>query len=263
MIFDFHTHCFPDKIAAGAVGKLSAVCGQVPLTNGTFGDLREKMAGWSIDGFCCLNIATAPTQQKNVNRFAQEQSAHPMVFGLGSVHPDAPDALTELREIKATGLPGVKLHPDYQGVFADDEKLFPIYEACAALGLFCVFHAGFDPLSPDLIHVTPDRAKRVLQNFPALTVILAHMGGFACWEEVELSLAGERVYLDTSLSPGNLDPALAARIIQKHGAEQVLFGSDCPWGNPADTVRYVETLPLTAAEKDLIFYQNAQRLLGW
>lgn len=50
-----------------------------------------------------MNIATKPTQQTVVNNWAASID-DPTIYGFGSVHPDAPDALDELQRIKELGL---------------------------------------------------------------------------------------------------------------------------------------------------------------
>ena len=52
------------------------------------------------------------------------------------------DALTELERLKENGIKGVKLHPDYQDFYADDEKMLPIYEKIGSLNMITVFHCG-------------------------------------------------------------------------------------------------------------------------
>ena len=54
---------------------------------------------------------------------------------------------------------------------------------------------------------------------------------------------------------------MAEKIISKHGAEKILFASDCPWDNPADTLRFVDSLAISEHAKQLIFSDNARRLL--
>ncbi len=275
MLIDFHTHCFPPKVAEKAIPHLASICGQTPLTDGTFDDTREKMKGWRVDKFLALNIATAPKQQTNVNNFAASLDKTPDSNGdhvchgdhvcraLGSIHAAAPDALEELQRVKSLGLPGVKLHPDYQGVEMDDKTLLEIYDLCSQWGMFCVFHAGFDPVSPDTTRVFPQKALEIHKKFPRLKMVLAHMGSFARWGEVEELLAGTDVYFDTSLASAHMDLQQALRIIRKHGADRILFGSDCPWGSPGEGFRYIDALPLTTAEKDRIFSENAMELLQW
>lgn len=263
MLIDFHTHCFPPKVAEKAIPHLAAICGQTPLTDGTFDDTREKMKGWGVDKFLALNIATAPKQQTNVNNFAASMDKEPAVRALGSVHAAAPDALEELERIKSLGLPGIKLHPDYQEVEMDDKTLLEVYDLCSQWDMFCVFHAGFDPVSPDVTRVVPQKALQIHKKFPRLKMVLAHMGGFARWGEVEELLAGTNIFFDTSLASAHMEPEQALRIIRKHGADRILFGSDCPWGSPAEGFCYIDALPLTSAEKDRIFAGNALELLQW
>jgi predicted TIM-barrel fold metal-dependent hydrolase len=51
-------------------------------------------------------------------------------------------------------------------------------------------------------------------------------------------------------------------MIRRHGAENVLFGTDSPWKKADDEIGRISSLPLSAAEIDLIMSQNAIRLLG-
>ena len=55
MLIDFHTHAFPERIAARAVGSLAEGSGgMVPQTEGTLASLKEQMDkdGW-IFPWCC------------------------------------------------------------------------------------------------------------------------------------------------------------------------------------------------------------------
>ena len=145
MLIDFHTHCFPDKIADRAIEKLSFASGNLePHHNGSLSGLRQTMKDGNVDISVVLNIATNPHQQKSVNDFAAQINDGKTIFSFGSVHPDAPDALCELERIKELGLKGVKFHPEYQGFEVDDEKMKPIYKKVSQLGLIAVFHAGQD-----------------------------------------------------------------------------------------------------------------------
>ncbi len=48
-----------------------------------------------------------------------------------------------------------------------------------------MLHAGTDIGLPPPVHCTPERLARLLDATPGLTVIAAHMGGYACWDDVE------------------------------------------------------------------------------
>ncbi len=262
MIIDFHTHAFNEKIADKAISKLEGIIGYKAFTKGTVKDNSEKFENWGISKAVLHSIATKPSQQEIINNWAASiQSENIIPFG--SVHPDAPDALDELDRIKALGLKGVKLHPDYQDFFINDEKLYPIYEKCAKLELPVTFHAGLDVMSPNLVHCTPEMARQAYEKVPEMTMILAHLGGNEMWEDVLNILAGIKgnLYFDTSLTYEACDDELMLKIIKKHGADKILYGSDCPWKKPTDEIGKIENLQLSFEEKELILYKNAQRLL--
>ena len=152
MRIDFHTHCFPDKIAEKAMGKLSVASGGlIPQTDGTAEGLRREMKKDGVDISVVMNIATNAHQQHSVNDFAASLVSDDLI-PFGSVHPDAPDALEELERIRSLGLKGVKFHPEYQQFYVDDEKMFPIYKKISDLGLITLFHAGGDIGFPPPYH---------------------------------------------------------------------------------------------------------------
>lgn len=260
---DFHVHAFADKIAERTIQHLAEIAKDMPVTNGTLAETEQHMQEWGIDGFALLSIATKPSQHLVCNNWAAScKSKH--IFPFGSVHPDSETALEELERIKNLGLYGVKLHPDYQNFFIDEERMIPIYQKCAELELPVILHAGFDPLSPDCIHCTPDRAIKAIQSAPETVFILAHLGGNLLWDEVEQKLAGKfkNLYFDTAVIGNYMhDDEQLKRIILKHGADKILFASDCPWDRPDVIIQKLKNLGLTQEQEELIFAGNAKRLL--
>ena len=58
MLIDFHTHAFPERIAARAVSGLAhASGGMVPQTNGTLSSLKAEMARDGVDSSVVLSFA--------------------------------------------------------------------------------------------------------------------------------------------------------------------------------------------------------------
>lgn len=262
LILDFHTHAFPEKIAGKAMSVLSKNSGNVePLTDGTAAGLLAHMDSRGVEKAVVLGIATNPRQQKNVNDFAASICSDRLI-AFGSVHPDAPDALEELHRIHALGLRGVKFHPEYQDFFVDEKRMLPIYELCDRLGLVVVFHAGVDIGYPNPVHCPPKRLAQVLSAFPKGRVVAAHFGGYALWTDVETYLAGKNLYLDTSYSYSRMPGPQASAIVQKHGADRILFGSDLPWSDEGAERRFVDSFAVTAKEREAILGFNAMKLLG-
>ncbi len=261
MLFDMHVHIFPDKLAPKALHNLSQICKSPYYADGTAAGTERQLKEWGVTGAAVMHIATKPSQQKTVNDWAASVQGE-FYHCFGTIHPDAPDALEEVERIRKLGLYGIKLHPDYQGFCIDEQRMFPIYDAAAALGLPILFHTGWDPLSPDKVHAPSEAVARMVKQFPKLTVIGAHMGGMNRYDEVEEFLAGTDLYIDTAMSSHYCSPEQFARLIKKHGADRVLFGSDCPWSRSCDELRFLEEAPLTDGEREKIYYRNAMRLLG-
>lgn len=262
MLIDFHTHCFPDKIAPKAIKGLSEASGGLfPCTDGTTSGLLSAMEQSGTDISVVLNIATNATQQENVNRFAASINNRESLFAFGSCFPKAPDALQKLEDIKEAGLLGVKLHPDYQGFEADAPEMIPIYKKISSLGLITVFHAGFDFGFPPPYGGTPKKLLKALSCFDT-PVIAAHWGGLCCGEEVLEYLCGTDIYFDTSFGYSAIPKYYAQKILEKHGTDKILFGTDTPWHSVSMEMRLLNSLGLSENEKDKITFKNALKLLG-
>lgn len=261
MTIDFHTHAFPEKIAEKAMANLSfASGGLMPQHKGTLESLKEEMAKDGVYISVVLGIATNPHQQANVNNFAAEMNKDKSIVAFGSVHPDAPDALEELERIKEMGLKGVKLHPEYQDFFVDEERMKPIYKKISELGLITVFHAGHDYGYNEPFRCMPEAMAKALDWFDS-PVVAAHWGGAGCGKKVIEHLCGKDIWFDTSFGYGNMPKSFAQEIMDKHTPDRFLFGSDMPWHRPTWEKRLIESLELSTEDKEKIYYKNAVTLL--
>ncbi len=263
MIVDFHTHIFPDKIAARSIEALSVVSGVKAATDGTLNGLLASMDKSGVDLSVIMPVVTKPSQFESVNTFAAKVSEQyaGRLLSFGGIHPDSEDYKTELNRIKELGLPGIKLHPDYQGVMIDDVRYMNIIEYADALGLIILVHAGIDIGLPQPVHCPPDKARKVLDTIKPQKLVLAHMGGWKQWDEVYEYLAGEQVYLDTAFSFDYMTLNMFMKLWEKHDKDKILFATDSPWSNASRDMQALNALPLTALEKEAIFSGNAKKLL--
>ncbi|MBQ9264891.1 MAG: amidohydrolase family protein [Clostridia bacterium] len=282
MIIDFHTHTFPDTIAAAAIDKLQAASHTRPFADGTVAGLGRSMAAAGIDASVVLPVATSARQVPHINDSAirlNHQARETGIYSFGGMHPDFEEADRELERLAAAGIRGVKLHPPYQGVDFDDPRYLRILKKAAEMGLAVLIHAGKDVGLPGAEQATPDKIRRAMDAVPEGTLILAHMGGWRCWEQAARLLPGTGAYIDTSFALGNMTPTgdgfyktpdelamltpdQAVDLIRLFGADHVLFGTDCPWSDQAAYLRQFQALPLTDREKTAILGGNAARLLG-
>lgn len=261
MVIDFHTHAFPDKILEKAMGALIESSGNtVPFTDGSLDSLVSHAKSSGADYSVVQNIATNEKQQKSVNDFAIEINGKPGCIAFGSVHPFSKDALPELERIKKAGLKGIKLHPDYQGFFVNDTAVFPVYDKASELGLITVFHSGVDIGIFDPVHCTPEMLSEALPVFKGAPVVAAHFGGFEMWYDVEKYLVGKDIYFDTSYCYGRMPYLHARRIMESHGSDKILFGSDSPWSDVSNEINFVKAFAQHDDARKILGL-NAMRLL--
>ena len=74
-------------------------------------------------------------------------------------------------------------------------------------------------------------------------------------------LVGKALYFDTAFSFSRMPPDWAREIIRAHGAEKILLGSDMPWSDTGNEIRFVKSLGLPPEETEAILGENACRLL--
>lgn len=263
-IIDIHTHIFPDDLAAHVLATLSERAGHVPAhTDGTCAGLLASMAHAGVTQSVLTPVATRPSQARSINSWTVALGRqHPGLIPFGSIHPAQTDWREEIDRLVADGVPGIKFHPDYQEFFVDDPAVFPLYRALAEAGIMVLFHAGVDIGLPPPVHCPPDRLARLLDAVPNLTVIAAHMGGYAQWDDVERFLVGRDLYLDTAYSLTSLGPTRMAELIRAHGAHKVLFGTDSPWTDQATEIHAFQSLHLSGEEIDAVLGGNARHLLA-
>ena len=268
MIFDFHVHCFPDALAPRAVAALTEnarIISLKPLTDGTSADTEKRLRSAGITGAHVLNIATNARQTENVNKFAASlQSVSSGFFtSAGSVHPACPDKARVIASLRDAGIRGIKVHPDYVRVSVDDPRYDEIFSLCEEAGMYVVTHAGFDPVSPDHFHVTPEGMLKVIRSHPRLVFVAAHMGGPSQIDGVLELLAGTNIYFDTSLvSIRENERDKLKTLFHAHDPDRIFFGTDTPWSDPVSEIRFVESMGLSSCVKEKIFYKNAARLLN-
>lgn len=174
----------------------------------------------------------------------------------------------ELEACAEAGARGVKLHPIVQRLPPGTTALWPVYELCQELGLPALCHSGFLGRSPWNALARPSAFADVLEAFPHLRVVLAHLGRGYFDEAVALAERFPQVRFDTCAVitaadvPWRLGDAEAAALLRRLGPGRVCFGSDYPWFDPASDAARVAGLPgLTEGERAAILGDTARSLL--
>ena len=285
MLIDFHTHTFPDELANKVILKIAGDASIRHYTEGTNASLLESMDRAHVDMSVILPVVTKPSQCETINKVAKEINDRyfPRLLSFGGIHPDNEDYKEVLKDLAESGIKGIKLHPLYQGAAIDDIRNLRIIDCASELGLIVVIHAGKDLSFPGDF-ADPDRISRMLDEVQPEKIVLAHMGSYACWEEVYDQLCGRGAYLDTSFSLNPIRPlkdtpegreSLAAnpmlvpplsrelfrKMVEKNGADHMLFASDSPWGDQKETFDLVDEW-LDGSGREAVYYGNALRMIG-
>lgn len=280
MIIDFHTHTFPEQIVKRAIAKLSESAHIKNYLDGTLASLQSSMRKAGIDCAVLLPVVTNPLHQEEINREAIQTNEHFSENGIlsfGGIHPDNENYREIIKNLAAHGVRGIKLHPVFQQTYFDDIRYLRIMECACENNLIILTHAGLDASFPDQTFVTPDRIRMALEQIKPRKLVLAHMGGWGCWDEAEDLLTEYRVWLDTAftLSPLRdgtgqtsndpykpLEREQFLRMVRTIGTDRVLFGSDSPWTDLTESLALIRESGLAPSEVQAILGNNAAGLLG-
>lgn len=196
--------------------------------------------------------------------------------GITSVHPDTPDPAGKVRRaVEEFGLKAVKLYP-HSGFYANDPRLFPVYEYCSASGTPLILHTGIKAVRKQFMKYNrPLYADDVATLFPELKLVLCH-GGYP-WQEEFMAVAGSNpnVYVDLSF----LDyieskfalPGLAENTLRRLGtiigASRLIWGSEGPFMNlplygSHDPDHYQNCMNFLVNRFDFFSSEEKQQILG-
>ena len=185
----------------------------------------------------------------------------PWVIGPDEIGPHIRELVTE------RGARGVKLQPAYSRFHVQDERVLPVYETCSELGVPVLSHSGANAND----YSAPNSFVGVMEQFPELDLILAHMGGAEWRQTAAFAERFPTVTFDISEFISRIDRgwqdgpsfADAAQLIKDVGPERVMMGSDFPWYDLHDIIERVRGLPLLSVdEREAILGANAVRILG-
>ena len=283
MIIDFHTHTFPEKISEKVVNNLAKESCTKPFTNGSMTGLLSSMKDAGITYSVNLPVMTSPEQVEKINSSfieTKEDLFSKGIIAFGGMHPDydVDKIRPELIRLRDAGIRGIKIHPAYQKYDLDHPKMMKIIDIASELDMIVITHAGIDIGIYDHDYASVKHVLKILKEIAPTKFVLAHMGGWGCWEDVERDLAGAPVYFDTAFSIGDITPLPGhdkrpyleknmsvedfSRLSKKHGCDKILFATDSPWQDQKDVVELVKQSNLSDDEKELIYAKNAARLLG-
>ena len=268
MLIDFHTHIFPDKIAEKTVSALAAQASCKPFTDGTERGLISHMQDCGANICINLPVLTKPEQFDSVLEFAvllneKYKKADYRIISFAGMHPDCSVIKRKMQRIRESGVKGIKIHPDYQQTFIDDDKYYEILKAAKDNDLIVVTHAGIDDgYKGKPVRCPPELTAKVLSKINYNKIVLGHYGGHKQWQKVLELLVDFGVYFDTAFTFYKIEEDLFKKILLAHGADKVLFATDSPWSSIKRDKETLLSYDLPKEVNDKIFYKNALKLLN-
>jgi predicted TIM-barrel fold metal-dependent hydrolase len=157
-------------------------------------------------------------------------AAHPQVLQSATFHPE-PEAPAYVAAALDRGVRVFKVHVQVGGFDPRDPLLDPVWARLEETGTPVVIHCGSGPLAGE--HTGPAPVTGLLERYPRLCLVIAHLGMPEYREFLDLAERYERVHLDTTMFATDFterlmpfDPADRPRLAALQ--DKVLLGSDFP-----------------------------------
>jgi len=99
------------------------------------------------------------------------------------------------------GMKGIKIHPSFAKIPAEDKRYEPVWEFAAAHDLPIVAHTwSVSSYNPSQVLSTPDRFEPMVKKFPRVRFVLGHSAGRGDGRREAIRMAGEyaNVFMDCS-----------------------------------------------------------------
>jgi len=198
-------------------------------------------------------------------RALEIQTLHPELIPFANINPTFHDDIGYAFEKQLrNGARGLTIHPVHGFFYANDERLYPLYEKCQSQGLPVMFHTGVNPLrGTKMRYSDPYTFDDVISDFPDMTIILCH-GGKGFWYQIAESMVKRfpNVYIDVSgLPPQNLLKYFSS---MKKFSYKYIFGSDFPCvSGIKKNYEAIKRLIKDESAIELIGFRNAYELFGF
>jgi uncharacterized protein len=271
-LFDVHVHFLPENIQRRVYEQFDLAGPKIgrewPIRyRGAHDERVEHLRAMGVRRFPTLPYAHRPGVAAYLNDWARGFAREvPESLWSATFYPE-PEAEKYVEELLADGVEIFKIHVQVGEFDLGDPLLDPVWGLLEDTGTPVVVHAGSGPVGNEF--TGPGPMRHVLDRFPGLAAVIAHMGAPEYADFLALAERFDQVRLDTTMVftdffeadapyPRGLLPRLADL------RSQVLLGSDFP------TIPYPYAHQLEAlARLDLgddwlraVCWENGAELLG-
>ena len=214
-------------------------------------------------------------------------------IGLGTVPmQDAELAVKELERFKEIGLVGLQIGSNINDENLNEERFYPIFEACERLNLAVMVHPwnmmGEKHMQrywlPWLVGMPAETSRAIcsmifggiFEKLPKLRVMFAHAGGsfLPTIGRIEhgFDCSPDLVAIDNNFNPRNYiskfwvdsithDPLILEYVLKLQGSKKVMLGSDYPFPlGDLEIGKFIEEMNLSEQVKEDVFCNS---VLEW
>ncbi len=221
----------------------------------TEAELVQALTDNGVDTALIMPQPTLDEIEPIHDRIASACVRHPgRLAGMASINPWLPEAdyAAEARRcVRDLGFVAIKLHPLGHNLPPTHPQAEKVFRQAAELGVPVIVHTGLGaPWALPSLCIPPARKYR------GVSVILAHAGwGIYSAEAMVAAEVCDNIWLEPSWCPSYM----ARQMIDRFGADRVLFGSDHLSNLPVELVKY-RSIGLAAGDLDKVLGLNAQRV---
>lgn len=266
-IVDFHVHLFPDRLFDAIRKRFVTDYHWQVIHDFYWQDCIKHLREAGVGPIVYSNYAHKKGVAKELNAWNREVlAATEDVFCFIAYHPDDDGDALEMADslLSMPRVMGVKLQLLVQRFYPHDQRLFPLYDLIIRKGKYVLFHVGTGPVGNEYVGVA--HFQRLLDHYPNLPAIVAHMGGLEYREFGSLLSRYPKLYMDTSFS---FLPQLGAMFdlgsdFLEENRSRILYGSDFPnvlFPREAEIDTLLE-LGLSEEFYRRVFSENARELIG-
>ncbi|MEU7218417.1 amidohydrolase family protein [Nocardia iowensis] len=271
-IIDVHTHFMPDPVMRkvwayfDSAGPLTARTWPIAYRDDEQVRLKT-LRGFGVRAFSSLVYPHKPEMAAWLNEWTAEFAERtPDCLHTATFYPE-PSAESYVEVALERGARLFKVHIQVGRFHPGDSLLDPVWGMIQDAGVPVLIHCGSGPVAGEF--TGPEPVAALLQRFPRLQLIVAHMGAPEYTEFLDLAERYPDVRLDTTMTFTDFfeaeDPFPASERGRLHAfADRIMFGSDFPnipytYGH---AVYALERLDLGDDWLRKVCYQNAADLFG-
>lgn len=236
--------------------------------------LEEHLNNAGVDRLCVSSARSIMYDVKEGNKeLAAALEKTEKLLGYVTVNPMFPESIDDLKYLENPKFIGVKVHPDYHGYDAASKDAQKFLDKVASKTSLILFHVS---CMPGTGFADAGVVAKFASEHPDTNFVMAHLAGifqngiypyFPNMRGLEIvnKYLSKNIYVDTAHYLMYVYPGVMEKMLELLGAENIVFGTDCPLQGPLQmrfAMETIQSLDIPQSGKDKILCGNAKKLLG-